>query len=521
MMKMKSSLKVLLLLVVTCVVQTAYSAPLFIDASVDLTRLKIADTNAVGDGAIDCSAPVQAAIDYLAKNPEGGSLIFGLGVYRVGGLVVKPGVKVIGADRQQTIFRATNPAIVFDMQGGELHNFTVYGTPDAASSGKFWKVGTGGVGKGGTAKAVHLIRVGNSPKLIAKDVVISNVTAKEARYDCLYTRGSQNLRVLDCEFDRAGRNVVSMVGNDENFLISNCRFGSLWGLYHVDIEPNKGHYVRDGEFLNCEFDGSHAGDMKTDTWGAMLTFSGVENLGDRNISVIGCTFRDISIRVRGIFPDVYFLYNPQLGKFVKVRTNSTGELRDATIRGNHFGTPQKPMKNISAGVTFTGKSTFEGNTPAAANDTKITSESHDAQWKEDHPLAVKHEAAAMQTPQKAVLKPDPKGGQVATIPLMGHRFDFATNTISGNKDTSNADVIFHIDPLIAIGNAGLKVLSSADLKADGDSLAKLSNVKYDKELWGVKTGDTIAVKTNAGRFVVMRILDQQKDKYTIQYRFMK
>jgi hypothetical protein len=74
---------------------------------------------------------------------------------------------------------------------------------------------------------------------------------------------------------------------------------------------------------------------------------------------------------------------------------------------------------------------------------------------------------------------------------------------------------------MAIGNAGLKVLSPADLKAGGASLAKLANAKYDTSLWGVKTGDTIAVKTNDGRFVGMKILNQEKDNYTIQYRFVK
>lgn len=521
MRKMKHLLKVLLLVAMLYIGQTAYSAPLFIDASTDLTKLKIADKNAIGDGATDSSAPVQAAINFVAKNPEGGTLIFAPGVYRVGGIVVKPGVKIVGADRQQTIFRAANRAIMFDMEGGELHNFTAYGTPDSASSGEFWKVGTGGVGKGGSAWTSHIIRVGNTPKLIAEDVIISNVTAKEARYDCLYTRGSKNLRVLDCEFDRAGRNVISLVGNDENFLISNCRFGSLFGLYHSDIEPNKGHYVRDGAFVNCEFDGSKAGEMGTGTWGAMFIFSGEDKLADRNIAVIGCTFRDLSIRVRGIFPNVQFLYNPQLGKFVKVRTNPTGELRDTTIRGNHFGTPQNPMEKIFSGVTFTGKSTFENNTPAAANDTKITAKSKDAQWQEDHPLAVKPAAAKAAVPEKANLPSNPKDGKVITIPLMGHQFDFATNTILKNKESGKADVIFHTDPLMAIGKAGLKVLSEAQAKAGWATVKNLSNLNYDKELWGVKTGDVIAAKTNDGRFVVMKIIDQQKASYTIQYRFVK
>lgn len=384
-MKMIRSLKVLLLLTVICLLQTAYSAPLFIDASTDLTRLKIANTNAVGDGTTDSSAPVQAAIDYLAKNPGGGSLIFGPGVYRVGGIVVKPGVKIIGAGREQTIFRAADKSIMFDMEGGELHNFTAYGTPDAATSGRFWKVGIGGVGKDSTSWASFIIRVGNTPQLTARDVLISNITAKECRYDCLYTRGSQNLHVVNCEFDRAGRNVISMVGNDENFLIESCRFGSLWGLYHSDIEPNKGHFVRDGTFLNCEFDGSQAGQMGTDSWGAMFDLSGTDQLQDRNIAIVGCIFHGITTRVRGVFPNAQFLYNPQLGQFVRVPTNPVGELRDATLRGNHFGTPQKPLPQINSGVTFTGKSTFEDNTPEAANKIPISPESNDTQWKEDHP----------------------------------------------------------------------------------------------------------------------------------------
>ncbi len=367
----------------------ANAAPLFIDASLDLTKLKIADKNAIGDATTDSTAPVQAAIDYLAKNPEGGSLIFGPGVYRVGGILVKPGVKIIGADREKTIFRAANRAPLFDMQGGELHNFTAYGTPDEASSGDNWKVGTGGVGKGGSAWSSFVIRVGNSPTLIAKDVIISNVTAMECRYDSLYTRGSQNLQVLNCDFDRAGRNVISLVGNDDNFLISGCHFGSLWGLYHSDIEPNKNHYVRNGMFLNCEFDASHAGELNTQKASALFIFSGAGQRDNRNIAIVGCTFNKIKVRVRGIFPDVQFLYNPQIDQFYKASSNPTGEFRDATVRGNYFGTPGKPRSNITAGVTFTGKSTFEGNTPAAVNNTKISAESKNGDWVEDHPLATK------------------------------------------------------------------------------------------------------------------------------------
>lgn len=486
----------------------AIAAPLVIDARADLTRLKISERNAVGDGQTDDSPAVQAAINHLAKNPGGGSLVFGPGTYRVGGIVVAPGVKIIGASRKQTIFRAANRQIVFDMQGGELHNFTVYGTPAEASSGPLWKVGTGGVGKDGSAWASFAIRVGDSPRIIARDVVISNVTAKEVRYDCLYTRGSQNLRVLNCEFDRAGRNNVSLVGDDEGFLFSGCRIGSLWGLYHFDFEPNKGRYVRDGVILNCEFDGRQAGQMNTDRWGAMLIFSGNEEMSDRNIAVIGSTFHEIAVRVRGIFPDIQLLYNPQLGKLVKVRTNPTGELRDATIRGNFFGTRDKPLENITSGVTFTGNSRFEDNWPAAVNQTQITAASDKTQWEEDHPAA----QAPLRLQAPTGIEKTAADTRQVTVPLMGHRFNFSSGKILSNRESGAADLVFHSDPLMAEGQTMLQLLKDGQTQP----IAR----QYGKVLWGLKTGDAIAVKTGSEKTVLVKILAQQKDSYTIEYRFI-
>ena len=511
---MKLIFKLLLPCIVALCLQPAVAMPLTIDVRTDLTRQKIAEQNAAGDGQANDSASIQAAIDYLSKIPEGGTLVFAPGVYRVGGLTVLPGVKIVGTDREKTVFRAANRQPMFDMRGGELHNFTAYGTPDETASGALWKVGTGGVGKDGSSWASFIIRVGDSPRAIARDVLISNVTAKEARYDCLYTRGSQNLRVLNCEFDRAGRNVISLVGNDENFLIANCRFGSLFGLYHSDIEPNKNHYVRDGLFLNCEFDGTNAGQMGTGTWGAMFIFSGDEQIHNRNIAVVGCMFRDINTRVRGVFPNVQFLYNPQLSRFVKVRTNPTGELRNATLRGNRFGTDEKPLSNISSGVTFTGQSVFEANSPDEANRTKVTTQSNQTQWEEDHPTAVKPSAPALPIEKTSIDTVDGKvDGKIVTIPLMGHRFNFAEGRILKNREAGPADIEFHTDPLMAEGNAQLQSM--------GQSSALPAANQYGKSLWGVKSGDVIAVKTSKGPIVVMKILSQQKDSYTIQYRFLK
>ena len=60
--------------------------------------------------------------------------------------------------------------------------------------------------------------------------MINNVHSFEARYDTLYIRIVNGLGVYNSRFDRAGRNVVSIVGNTDNFEFANCYIGSLWGL---------------------------------------------------------------------------------------------------------------------------------------------------------------------------------------------------------------------------------------------------------------------------------------------------
>ncbi len=338
---------------------------LFVDVRQDLRSLGIWAANASGDGQANDSGPIQAAIDYVARQ-GGGYVLVPAGVYRVERIDVKPGVHLLGCGWDQTIFRAWSTALMFCPSGGWLENFSAYGTPTAEGSGENWVVGTDGVGKGGTATALLIIGIYGG-----ENVHIHNVRAMEARYDCIYTAGTRGLRVTNCHFDRAGRNVASLVGNDEDFLFANCHFGSQWGLYHVDIEPNWGKYVRDGVFLNCTFDGRQAGERNTNTWGAFLIFCGHPELESRNITVMGCRFYDISVRVHGVFPDVKFLYNPVMrGKsrvFIRVKTNPVGEFRDAIVRGNCFTINGEPAQEINQGVAFTGNSVFEDNSPAKFN----------------------------------------------------------------------------------------------------------------------------------------------------------
>ncbi len=334
-----------------------------VDVTCDLTRLGIFERNAVGDGAADDSELIQAAIDHVAA--EGGTVFVPAGTYRVAALAIPAGVNLVGAGMDRTVFRAAGTARMFLPTGGSLVGFTAYGTPSEDVSGDNWQI-TVKSGSGGTSICSHIVAVHD-----AENVLISNVKLLESRYDCLYVAGSKGLRVSGCHFDRSGRNVVSLVGNDEDFIFSDCYFGSTWRLYHVDLEPNEGRWIRDGAFVNCTFDGRHAGEDGSDGWGRFLILTGHDELLSRNVTVTGCTFLEISVRVRGIFPGCRFIDNPVLDGngpfFLRVSTNPVGELRDVTVRGNSFVDGDEPAEAIRHGVTFTGNSVFAGNIPEQFN----------------------------------------------------------------------------------------------------------------------------------------------------------
>ena len=345
-----------------------HDEPLVLDARADLVRAGVFERNAAGDGEADDSPALQAAIDFAAR-AGGGTVFVPPGTYRIADLAIPPGVTLSGAGPGRTIFRALGTAKMLLPTGGTLRNFTAFGTPTADVSGDGWRITTRG-GSGGTATCSHIIAVYDGV-----DVRIENVEAYESRYDCLYVAGSRGLRVINCRFDRAGRNITSLVGSDQDFVFEGCEFGSIWRLYHVDLEPNEGRYVRDGLFLNCSFDGRSAGEFGSDTWGRMLILTGHDALESRNLTIAGCSFREISVRVRGIFPGVRIINNPLLDGhgpfFLKVRTNPVGELRDATIVGNTFLDGDAPAESLRSGVTFTGDTVFADNTPAAFNDTPL------------------------------------------------------------------------------------------------------------------------------------------------------
>ena len=342
-------------------------SPIVMDVKSDLVDCGVSERNARGDGEHDDTEALQAAIDFAADR-DGGTILLPNGTYSIRSVTLRDGVTLTGQDPHKTLLRARDAAYgMITIRGGTLMNCTVYGTPSPDVSGENWKVGSDGAGKGSTAKPVHLVVVsGHEEGCPAVSPVINNVHLREARYDCLYIRGTKGLRVLDSTFDRAGRNVVSMVGTDEDFVFANCRIGGLWGLYHFDIEPAGGRYVRGGRFVNCLFDGRSAGQMGTGTWGSFVCFTGHEELKSRDIAVIGCRFRRIYVRVNRVFPGVSFLHNTfdvPGAAFVRVQTNEVGEFRDAVVRGNRFLQNGQPARRIVQGVAFTGKSRFADNVP--------------------------------------------------------------------------------------------------------------------------------------------------------------
>ncbi|HEO72628.1 MAG TPA: hypothetical protein ENN80_15330, partial [Candidatus Hydrogenedentes bacterium] len=236
--------------------------PVKLDVTRDIEAPEIAQHNATGDGLTDDTEALQAAIHHVAQ-AGGGTVALPAGTYRIAALEIGEGVRLVGEGPGKTVLRVFegSPYALIALTGGSLELLSVYGTPTEDMSGDHWKVGAGGKGIGSTALPVHLIHVREA----MHGALLRNVHALESRYDCLYVRGSKGLRVEGCLFNRAGRNVVSMVGTDEDFRFSDCTFGSLWGLYLFDIEPAGGPYVRNGVIERCTFDGREAGRMDTDT----------------------------------------------------------------------------------------------------------------------------------------------------------------------------------------------------------------------------------------------------------------
>ena len=490
-----------------------------IDVSNDLVPLGICEQNAVGDGETDQTTAIQASIDY-AEEQGGGIVYLPAGQYNLLTVTVPGKVTLTGAGPDKTVVRSLDKEWgLIVLKGGNLMDMTLFGTRPEGS-GDNWKVGKGGKGLGGTSLPLACIAVDTSG-----GATINNVHAFEARYDALYVRDVNGLRVSNCRFDRAGRNVVSLVGNTEDFIFSDCYFGSYWGLYHFDIEHNKGNYIHNGLFLNCIFDGSKAGEMETDTWGSFLCFSGEEKLRNYNVAVVNCEFRDIYIRVQGVFPQVKFINNTfdtGSAAFVRVRTNPVGVFRDVEVRNNRFLSNGLPNEKIVYGVTFTGSSKFAGNSPEAANNITIGKESQNREWHEVHPEYVAGKTGQLKHGQYSVEKKD--GIVTVRMLLRGNSIRFEDASIVDYKKSRDipphsaeaGDVNLHIDPFIAIGDARIQKVGRGKL-ADFDTAPKKG---YSDKVFGAEAGDIIAIRTQKGKYVIMEIVAMNKKEIEFKYKFV-
>ena len=104
---------------------------------------------------LDDTASIQVAIDNAAAN-GGGTIIPPRGVYRVKNIAIKDGVNLVGSGPKLTVFRAAGATdAVITVKGGLICDLAVYGTPTEETSGNRWVVGSGGVGRGSSAVAMH------------------------------------------------------------------------------------------------------------------------------------------------------------------------------------------------------------------------------------------------------------------------------------------------------------------------------------------------------------------------------
>jgi len=499
-----------------------------VDVKSDLVRLGVHQANAVGNGQTEDTQAIQAAIDYVAKN-GGGTVVVPAGTYRIGGIRVVDGVRLCGVGPDKTIFRSIDKpfGMMILVNGGCVENFSAYGTATPEQSGAHWDRGlylpAPGGGKyiaGGTSRPVCVLRVQDA----YNGAVINNVRAYEARYDPLNFHTSRGVLVSNCEFDRAGRNVVSIVGRDEDFVFVNCRFGHEWGLYHFDIEPGSGGCVHDGLFINCVFDGRRAGERGSTTWGNFFCLTGRRDLKNRNITMFGCEFRDIYITIQHTFPGIKLLYNvfdEQSEALVKIRVKEVGDAVNGVVRGNRFLIAGRPADRIIYGATFSGQSVFEGNWPQRFNDPKP---GQAGSWRvgrdwppvpsrggedTDIPVVVTRTSAEVREvhmPQRREIRFS--DGAVMTL---SHK----TGRPAGSRQ--GGDLAMHIDPLIALGDAGIRRLGRGRL----EDFTSAPATGYTKGVFGAQGGDVFAVRTKDGKHVVLEFLEVGRGHVKFRYRFVK
>jgi len=180
------------------------------------------------------------------------------------------------------------------------------------------------------------------------------------------------------------------------------------------------------------------------------------------------------------------------------------------VRGNRFIVDGEPAKEVNYEVAFTGQSVFEGNFPEKFNGPQPGSRPADG-----GDAGATPEAAAAPEPATA---PAPLSGDIhrAEAPLGGHGLRFSDGLVTPPGEPDKADILLHIDPLMANADAGIRGLGVGRLEDFRSAPAS----GYDRALWGAQAGDVLAIRTTDGRHALCEIVELSKERIVFRYRMV-
>ena len=103
-----------------------------------------------------------------------------------------------------------------------------------------------------------------------------------------------------------------------------------------------------------------------------------------------------------------------------------------------------------------------------------------------------------------------------TTPLMGHEFRFADRSAAKRGQKKGMDLGMHVDPLMALGKASVRKLGKGRL----EDFDKCPAGDYAKAVWGVRSGDVIAVRTNQGKLAVVEVVAIGTKQVSFRFRVL-
>ncbi|MCJ7543947.1 MAG: glycoside hydrolase family 28 protein [Phycisphaerae bacterium] len=336
------------------------------DRSFDVTAY-----GAVGDGAKDAAAAIQAAID-AASAAGGGSVIIPSGTFLSGPISLASNLNLHlqeGAVLRMLPFGSYPEPSDGEyrplMHGRGLHDVAITGPGTVEGQGQPWwdAFGEGSLKDKrpemislfrATRLAIQGVRLGNAPMAhidIGKsaDVTIDGVTI-DAPDESPNTDGidvwGTNIVIKNCSI-ASGDDHIAISGNTSNVSITHCKFGVGHG---VSIGSSTKGGVNNVVVDNCQFDGSTNG------------FRGKSNRQKggvvQNLSYSNITMTNVKYPIR--FESVY---NEKLRQAEQTQTqpatdltplwknvtftNITAQVRDKYGAGILWGLPEAPIENVT------------------------------------------------------------------------------------------------------------------------------------------------------------------------------